>query len=66
MAQFHHDSDDRNYRGLGTRSSMKERQRLTQVFLARSVSEKGIIDKNLMNKAVNQLTGTKMMQQGYA
>jgi len=65
MSSFRHDSDDPTYRGLGTRSAIKDRQRMAQLFLARSLEKDRIIDKNLMNKAVSQVVGIKSLQKGY-
>jgi len=65
MSTFRHDSDDPTYRGLGTRSAIKDRQRMTQLFLARSLEKDKVIDKNLMNKAVSQVVGIKSLQKGY-
>ena len=65
MSTFRHDSDDPTYRGLGTRSATKDRQRMAQLFLARSLEKDRVIDKNLMNKAVSQVVGIKALQKGY-
>jgi hypothetical protein len=66
MSTFRHDSDDPTYRGLGTRSAIKDRQRMAQLFLARSLEKDRVIDKSLMNKAVSQVVGIKSLQKGYA
>jgi len=66
MSTFRHDSDDPSYRGLGTRSAIKDRQRMAQLFLARSLEKDKVIDKSLMNKAVSQVVGIKSLQKGYA
>lgn len=66
MSVFQHDSDDATYRGLGTRSAVKDRQRMAQLFLARSLDKDKVIDKTLMNKAVSQVVGIKALQKGYA
>jgi hypothetical protein len=66
MSEYHHhDSDDPTYRGLGARSSLKDRQRMVQLFLARSLDEKTVIDKKLMDKAVSQVVGITSFQKGY-
>ena len=65
MSNFSHDSDEATYRGLGTRSALKDRQRMAQLFLARSLNKDTLIDKNLMNKAVSQVVAIKSFQKGY-
>lgn len=65
MSTFRHDSDEPTYRGLGTRSAIKDRQRMAQLFLARSLEKDKAIDKNMMNKAVSQVVGIKSLQKGY-
>jgi hypothetical protein len=66
MSTFRHDSDDPTYRGLGTRSAIKDRQRMAQLFLARSLEDRRVIDKSLMNKAISQVVGIKALQKGYS
>ncbi len=66
MSEFKHDSDKPTYRGLGTRSSSKDRQRIAQLFLAKSRDENVYFDKNFMNKAVSQVMGILYSSQGYA
>lgn len=65
MSTFSHDSDDATYRGLGTRSAVKDRQRMAQLFLARSIGRDTPIDKSLMDKAVSQVVAIKSFQKGY-
>lgn len=65
MSSFKHDKDALTYRGLGTRSSSKDRQRMAQLFLARSLKAGAVIDKRLMNEAVSQVEGLKSLQKGY-
>jgi hypothetical protein len=65
MSNFRHDSDERTYRGLGTRSALKDRQRMAQLFLARSLQRNGLIDTSLMNKAVSTVVGIRSLQKGY-
>jgi len=65
MSKFKHDQDPPTYRGIGTRSDVKERQRLAQIFLARSLTEGTPIDKSLINKAVSTVIGLKAMSKGY-
>ena len=66
MSTFHHDQDEATYRGLGTRSSIKDRQRMAQVFLAKSTSPDNVLDKGLLNKAVSQVIAIRALQRGYA
>lgn len=66
MSEFKHDSDLPTYRGLGTRSSTKDRQRIAQLFLAKSCEDNVLIDKNFMLKAVNQVMGIIFHSKGYA
>jgi len=66
MSKFKHDSDPPTYRGLGTRAGVKDRQRIAQLFLAKSREENVVIDKALMYKAVSQVVGIWYTQQGYA
>lgn len=66
MSTFHHDEDEATYRGLGTRSSMKDRQRMAQVFLAKSTSPDMCLDKGLLNKAVSQVRAIRSWKSGYS
>jgi len=66
MSEFKHDSDKPTYRGLGTRSSSKDRQRIAQLFLAKSRENNVYLDKSFMNKAVSQVMGILYTSQGYA
>jgi len=65
MSTYYHLSDEPTYRGLGTRSSITERQRMTQLFLARSLKKDGIINRKLIDQAVSQVVGIKSLQKGY-
>lgn len=65
MSTFCHDSDEATYRGLGTRSALKDRQRMAQLFLARSMKKDTAIDKSLMSKAVSQVVAIKSLAKGY-
>jgi hypothetical protein len=65
MNQFRYYQDIETYRGLGTRSIMKDRQRMAQVFLARSIDPAATLDKKLLNQAVNQATALKFFRKGY-
>ena len=66
MNQFRYYQDIETYRGLGTRSIMKDRQRMAQVFLARSIDAAATLDKKLLNQAVNQFTALRFFRRGYA
>ncbi|MCX5992082.1 MAG: hypothetical protein NTZ04_07140 [Chloroflexi bacterium] len=65
MSTFKHDQDVRTYRGLGTRSALKDRQRMAQVFLSRSQYSNLLLDKFLLNKAVSTVVGLKVLEKGY-
>ena len=66
MSKFKHDSDPPTYRGLGTRSSLKDRQRISQLFLAKSLSSNILIEKKLMERAVSQVVGLQTIKKGYS
>jgi len=66
MSKYKHDKDKETYRGLGTRSALPDRQRIAQLFLAKSLEENAFIDEKLMNKAVSQVIGLQSLSQGYA
>jgi hypothetical protein len=66
MNQFRYYQDIETYRGLGTRAIMKDRQRMAQVFLARSIDPAATLDKKLLNQAVNQATALRFFRKGYA
>jgi hypothetical protein len=53
MSKYKHDKDDPTYRGLGTRSAVMNRQRIAQLFLAKSLEENVLIDQKFMDKAVS-------------
>lgn len=65
MSQFKHDQDPPTYRGLGTRSALKDRQRIAQLFLAKSCKQEVVIDKAFINKAVSQTVGLIALSKGY-
>lgn len=64
MSKFKHDSDPSTYRGLGTRSSLKDRQRLAQVFLTKSFEPDCIFDKQFLDKAVSIAVGLIYLKRG--
>ncbi|MGB5933407.1 MAG: hypothetical protein WBH57_10130, partial [Anaerolineae bacterium] len=55
MSTFQHQTDQRTYRGLATRSSLKERQRMAQVFLARSRESGLALKRELLDQGVSQV-----------
>lgn len=65
MSKFKHSSDPPTYRGIGTRSSLKERQRTAQLFLAKSRRDNVVLDRRLMNRAVSQVVGLLALAEGY-
>ena len=65
MSQVRYYQDIETYRGLGTRAIMKDRQRMAQVFLARSIDAEAILDKKLLNQAVNQFAALRFFAKGY-
>jgi hypothetical protein len=65
MSQFRYYQDIETYRGLGTRAIMKDRQRMAQVFLARSIDPEETLDKKLLNQAVNQFAALRFFKKGY-
>jgi hypothetical protein len=65
MSKFKHDSDPPTYRGLGTRQSAKDMQRLAQVFLAKSLTDSCALDKRFLQKAVSQVVGLISLKKGY-
>jgi len=66
MSNFKHDSDLPTYRGLGTRQSPKDMQRLAQVFLAKSLTGSCTLDKRFLQKAVSTVVGLATLKKGYA
>jgi len=66
MSKFKHDRDEATYRGLGTRSSSKDRRRIAQLFLAKSLRDNVAIDESFMHKAVSQVVGLLSLAEGYA
>ena len=65
MANFRYYQDVDASRGLGTRAIMKDRQRMAQVFLARSMDPEATLEKKLLNQAVNQFTALRFFSKGY-
>lgn len=66
MSNFKHDSDLPTYRGLGTRQSAKDMQRLAQVFLAKSLNNSCVLDRPFLQKAVSQVVGLATLKKGYS
>lgn len=65
MSKFKHDSDPPTYRGLGTRQSVKDMQRLAQLFLAKSLTDICTLDKPFLQRAVSQVVGLTTLKKGY-
>ncbi|MFC1911038.1 hypothetical protein ACFLXC_07210, partial [Chloroflexota bacterium] len=65
MANFKHYQDSEGQRGLGIRASLKDRQRMAQVFLARTVEPDGTLNKTIFSRAVNQVVALKFFSKGY-
>ena len=65
MSQFRYYQDIETYRGLGTRAIMKDRQRMAQVFLARSIDAEATLNKKLLDQAVNQFAALRFFSRGY-
>lgn len=65
MSRFRHFQDPDAHRGLGTRSMLKDRQRMAQVFLARTIDPEATFDKKLINQAVNQVVALRFFSKGY-
>ncbi len=66
MSKYKHEKDEATYRGLGTRSATRDRQRVAQLFLAKSLEENVLIDQKFMDKVVSQVIGLLSLSQGYA
>ena len=66
MSKYKHDKDEPTYRGLGTRSALRDRQRVAQLFLAKSLKNNVKLDSKFMDKAVSQVIGLQSLSQGYA
>lgn len=65
MYKFRYYQDSDSSRGLGTRAVLKDRQRMAQVFLARTLDPRSTLDKKLLNQAVNQVTALRFFSRGY-
>ena len=65
MSKFRYYQDIETYRGLGTRSVLKDRQRMAQVFLARAIDPEATLDRKLLSQAVNQAVALKFFSKGY-
>lgn len=64
-ANFKYYQDPENLRGLGIRAALKDRQRMAQVFLARTTNSELTLDKKLLNQAVNQVAALRFFSRGY-
>lgn len=65
MAKFKHYQDTDANRGLGTRAALKDRQRMAQVFLARTTSPELTFDRKLLSQSVNQVMALRFFSRGY-
>ncbi len=65
MASFKYYQDPEDHRGLGTRATLKDRQRMAQVFLARTTNSELTLDRKLLNQAVNQVAALRFFSKGY-
>jgi hypothetical protein len=65
MSRYKHTEDLPTYRGLGNRASMTDRQRMAQVFLARSLNPESTFDSKLIDMGVSTLRGLKSLSKGY-
>jgi hypothetical protein len=65
MAKFRYYQDFDATPGLGTKGTLKDRQRMAQVFLARSLDAEGTLDKKLLSSAVNQVAALRFFSRGY-
>ncbi len=65
MSKFRYYQDIETYRGLGTRSILRDRQRMAQVFLARAIDPEATFDRKLLNQAVNQVAALRFFSKGY-
>jgi hypothetical protein len=65
MSHFKHDSDPPTYRGLGTRQTSKDMQRIAQVFLAKSLTDNCAFDNKFLQKAVSTVVGISTLKKGY-
>ena len=65
MHKFRYYQDIETYRGLGNRSILKDRQRMAQVFLARTINPEATLDIKLLHQAVNQVTALGFFSKGY-
>ena len=65
MYKFRYYQDIETSRGLGTKAVAKDRSRMAQVFLARTLSPEAILDNKLLNQAINQVTALRFFSKGY-
>ncbi|OGU73483.1 MAG: hypothetical protein A2V93_10245 [Ignavibacteria bacterium RBG_16_34_14] len=54
MSDYKHQSDQKTYRGLGTRTDKKERGKLIELFLLYSDKQETSITHNLIDAAVSR------------
>ncbi|OGO23205.1 MAG: hypothetical protein A2Z28_07765 [Chloroflexi bacterium RBG_16_51_9] len=65
MYKFRYYQDIETSRGLGTKAVAKDRSRMAQVFLARTIDPSATLDKKLLNQAINQVTALRFFSRGY-
>jgi hypothetical protein len=66
MSRYKHEWDRETYRGLATRTELKDRQRAAQLFLAKSAKADVVLNKALMDEAVSQVFALIGLSRGYA
>jgi len=45
--------------------TVKDRQRMAQVFLARTIDPEAALDRKLLNQAINQVAALRFFSKGY-
>jgi hypothetical protein len=65
MYKYRYYQDIEGSHGLGTKAVTKDRQRMAQVFLARSMDPAATLNKKLLDQAINQVTALRFFSRGY-
>jgi hypothetical protein len=65
MSRYKHELDRETYRGIGARSDIKDRQRVAQLFLAKSAKSDVVLTKTFIDKVVSQVFGLTSLARGY-